>query len=152
MHLMDQYIRIVRSPYEEPHCIDLLLEVSNGRQHGQLGIYLNTEDLVVAADVIKRFPRNLGDSVEWQLGSEDPLERSAYYLGLRLYQINPTGRCAIEFRMNNLSEPPEREIMQFSIEIEPAALDRLSALLIRFSRLEHLVLEWRGDNGELRDI
>jgi len=150
MHTMDQYIRITRSPYEEPHCTDLLLEVSNGRQRGQIGIYLDTTDLVAAADAIRAFPTAPGKSIEWELGSEDPSERSAYYLGLRLYAVNPTGRYAIEFRMNNLSEPPEREIVQFSIEIEPAGLDGLRSLLIRFSRLEHLVLEWRGDDGELR--
>jgi hypothetical protein len=70
---------------------------------------------------------------------------------MRVFQVASGGQCAVELRFNNNQLPPDREVAEFSLHALPSDLDRLAALLEGFSRLEHRVLEWRVEDGELRD-
>ncbi len=144
------FLRITRHPYEEPHHVNLVVAASNGRQQGEIEIYTNAEDLGVFARELREFPKRKSDTVRWELGSERPEDRFAFYFRLRVFQVAANGRCAIEFRFSNNQEPPRREVVEFSIEALPADLDRLAGLLREFSRLQHSVLEWTVDRGELR--
>ena len=147
---MKPFIRITRYPYEEPYLLNLVVAASNGRQQGELEIYANSDDLASFARELRGFPNQNDDSVDWQLGSERPEDRFAFYYRLRAFRVSPTGQCAIEVRFSNNCEPPHREVVEFSIEALPSDLDRLADLLERFGRLEHKVLEWNVISGELR--
>ncbi len=144
-------IRITRRPYEEPHLLNLVVEASNGSQQGKLEIYANAEDLSTVAENLQAFPGRMKEVVLWELGSEQSEDRFAFYFRFRVFQVGTTGRCAIEFRFNNNQGPPDREVIEFSIEAQLADIDRLASLLHRFGRLEHRVLEWTVTEGRLHD-
>jgi len=143
------FLRITRHPYEEPHHVNLVVTASNGRQQGELEIYANAKDLSVLADNLQGFPKQENDIALWELGSEQPEDRFAFYFRLKVFQLAANGRCAIEVRFCNNQAAPDRELIEFSIPALPADLDRLARLLKQFSRLEHRVLEWNLHDGEL---
>lgn len=147
---MQPFIRITRHPYEEPYHVNLVVTASNGRLQGEVELYANATDLSAFGSELRRFPSSKV-SVLWELGSERPEDRFAFYYRLRAFQVAPNGRCAIEVRFCNNEKPPHRQLTEFSIEALPSDLDRLAALLERFSKLEHRVLEWTVTNGELRE-
>jgi hypothetical protein len=124
---------------------------STGRQQGELEIYANSVDLAVFATSLSGFPKRKDDVALWELGSERPEDRFAFYYRLRVYQVLTVGRCAIEVRFCKNSEPPDREVVEFSIDAWPADLDRLAMLLSRFANLKHRVLDWSLEDGELRE-
>lgn len=148
---MKPFIRITRHPYEEPHHVNLVVAASNGRQRGELEIYANAADLAVVAGGLRGFPKRKDDTVLWELGSERPENRFAFYYRLRVFQVAPNGQCAVEFRFNNNQAPPDKEVVEFSLSVLPADLDRLAGLFERFSKQELKVLEWNANDGELRE-
>ena len=148
---MKPFIRIVRKPYEEPYHLHLVVMASNGRQRGELDIYTNVWDLELTAGRLRELPIPGESAVLWELGSERPEDRFAFYFRVCLLRLSPTGQCAIELRFNNNRVPPDREVTEFSVHALPADLDRLAGLLEQFGRLEHRVLEWNVEEGELRD-
>jgi hypothetical protein len=146
------FIRITRRPYEEPYHIHLFVTASNGRQRGEMEIYDNAQSLRRFGSSLRGFPKQRGDDVLWELGSERPEDRFAFYYRLRVFQVALNGRCAIEVRFCNNEQPPDRELTEFSIhDVMPADLDRLADLLERFGKLEHRVLQWDITDGELLD-
>jgi hypothetical protein len=147
---MKPYIRIVRRPYEEPYHVNLIVAASNGRTRGELEIYANAADLETLGTALLGFPKRQDDEAKWELGSEKPDDRFAFYCRLRVRQVASNGRCAVELRLNNNAAPPDREIAEFSISALPADLDRLASLLTHFGKLEHRVLEWNVTDGGLR--
>ncbi|MEM7351172.1 MAG: hypothetical protein AAF657_10225 [Acidobacteriota bacterium] len=150
MQVVIPFIRITRYPYEEPYHLNLVVEASNGRQRGALEIYAKAEDLSRLARDLRGVLRGSSEAVQWELGSERPEDRFAFYYRFRIVTVSGSGRCTIDLRFNNNQRPPEREISEFSIEgVEPTELDRLAELLRQFSRLEHRVLEWTITDGDL---
>ena len=148
---MKPFIRITRYPYEEPYHLNLVVAASNGRQRGELEIHANSEDLGSLAADLRGFPSGGEDPVIWELGSERPEDRFAFYYRLRVFQTDATGRCGVELRFNNNQAPPDREVVEFSLEAYPADLDRLADLLERFGRMEYRVLEWNVTDGQLHE-
>jgi hypothetical protein len=143
------YITITRIPYEEPYHIRLVIVASNGPSQGQLEIYINPEVFLSLADVLEAFPRHSSDVHLWELGSERPEDRFAYYFRFRLFTTDSTGHCAIQLRFNNNLGLPDREITEFCIEVEPASLTRLGTLIREFAQLKHEVLNWNLAEGKL---
>jgi len=86
-------------------------------------------------------------STQAEIGSENEHDRFAFYFRLRIFQISPTGRSAIEFRFNNNQKPPNQQIVEFCIEAYPSDLDRLGTMFEKFSRLEDLTMEWHVHPG-----
>jgi hypothetical protein len=146
---MKPFVRLVRVPYEEPHHLNLIVSASNGRQRGEIEIYANAADLKVVAERLRRFPSQDAIQVLWELGSEEPEARFAFYFRIRVFQRSASGRCAIEFYFNNNHEPPEREVGQLAFEVLPADLDRLAAALESFGNLQDTICEWYPDPLEL---
>lgn len=144
---LNSFIRITRYPYEEPYHLNLVVTASNGRQKGELEIYSNAEDLTLFASRLKGFPKQENDIALWELGSERPEDRFAFYFRLKVFQISANGRCAIEVRFCNNQEKPDGVLVEFSILAFPADLDRLARLLKQFSKLEQRVLEWIINDG-----
>jgi len=147
---MKTLIRLTRNPYEEPHEVHLLVEASNGSQYASIDFYANASDLPDLGSAIIEFPFGNAKEHIYEIGSEDPAVRWAYYLRFRFFLIRPTGDAGIELRFsNNREAAPEREIAEFTIRSEVAAINRLGNLLKDFGRLEHRVLEWDGNEGHL---
>jgi hypothetical protein len=147
---VNPFFQIVRHPYEEPYHLNLVVSASNGRQGGELEVYANADDLRVLASELREVPGNKREAI-WELGSEKPEDRFAFYFRCRAHQITSAGECAVELRFNNNEPPPARQISEFSIRAMPADLDRLADLLEQFGRLEHWVLQWNITSGELRE-
>jgi hypothetical protein len=146
---MTAFLHIVRKPYEEPYHLNLLVSASDGSQRGELEIYANAEDLGTFASNLRQMPGGKREAI-WELGSEMPEDRFAFYFRIRAHQISSSGECAIEFRFNNNESPPARQISEFSVRAMPSDLDRLAELLEGFGRLKHRVLERNVTSGELR--
>ncbi len=146
---MQPYIRITRHPYEEPHHINLVLEASNGKQKWELEVYENAESLRTLAENLEAFPRHKDDVFLWELGSEYPEDRWAYYFRFRVFLTDAFGHCAIQIRFNNNENIPDREMVEFCIRAEAGQINRLGQLCRKFAELKHEVLVWNGSNGTL---
>jgi hypothetical protein len=142
-------IRITRHPYEEPYHLRLHIEASNGRVHGSLEYYCDADDLKTLGKQLVDFTGSRNHEIVYELGSEKPSDRFAFFLSLRVRPLDLSGHCAVHVRLNNNEEPPSREVMEFSIRANVADLNRLGNLLIGFGRLQHLVLEWHVQDGRL---
>lgn len=69
---------------------------------------------------------------------------------MRAYTIDLRGNCALQFIMNLNGAEPNEGMCRFSItSIEPAALNRLGELFVRFSKLQHLELKWSLSDGNV---
>jgi len=147
---MKTLIRLTRHPYEEPHEVHLSVEASNGSQCASIDFYANASDLSDLGSALIEFPFGSAKEHIYEIGSEDSTVRWAFYLRFRFFLIRPTGDAGIELRFNNNREAaPEREIAEFTIQSEVAAINRLGDLLKDFGRLEYRVLEWDGSEGHL---
>ncbi len=145
---MESFIRLERVPYEEPHHLNLVIQVSNGRQQGELEFYDNALTLLEIAEALESFPRDISDSFLWQLGSEQPSDNFAHYFYFMVHCYKKTGQSAIYIRFNNNRDLPDREISEFCIKTYPADINRLGALFREFSKLETKVLEWSATSAE----
>src|SRR5687768_3782680 len=117
---MNPYIRITRHPYEEPYHLNLVIEASNGSVCGKLEFYLNADALLKWADEMEIFPRHATSVVLWEIGSERPEDRFAFYFRLRLFTVDSLGHGAIQLRLNNNAALPDREVSEFCIRAEAA--------------------------------
>jgi len=146
---MKPCIKIIRQPYEEPYHLNLIIAASNGRQSGEFEFYINADNLVEIANELEQFPRHETHVYLFELGSEKPEDRFAYYFRFRLCTIDSVGHCAIHLRFNNNRDIPYREILEFCIPVEPLSLNRLGKLLRKFSHLKHEVLYWDAEEAKL---
>ncbi len=148
---MTPLIQLVRHPYEEPYHLNLVIMASNGSTSGSLEFYINASELVEWANAMETFPNHQNSVHLIELGSERPEDRWAYYFRMRFFTIDSAGHCAIQFRFNNNSNLPEREISEFCIVVEAAQINRLGVLVRKFAKLNDYVLRWSAYEGELFD-
>jgi hypothetical protein len=146
---MRPHVRIARHPYEEPHHVNLVLQVCNGRLLAQLEFYMAARSLVTWADHLEAFPRHNQDVFLFEIGSERPEDRWAYYLRFRAFLKDAAGHCALHFRFNNNAALPEREIAEFCLKAEASQINRLGRLCREFGALNHAVLDWWIQDGAL---
>ncbi len=139
---MTSVLRITRHPYEEPHHLNLVVRVESPRSSGELEIYINSEELGVAADAFRSFPRKAGDEFTWELGSEKAEDRWGYYFLLKVTQVRPSGMSSVRVRFNNNKQAPDQFVFDVSFPAEPMDLARLSGLLTEFGKLRNTELEW----------
>jgi hypothetical protein len=146
---MKPYIKITRNPYEEPYHLNLIIEASNGKTSGMLEYYCNASDLVEISKSFINFPSGTPDKYLYELGSENPEDRFAFYFKLKCYTIDAVGHCAIQLKMNNNSDCPDEGMCEFSIPADAADINRLGELIKKFSQLENTSLIWNVIDGEL---
>ncbi|MCP3128360.1 hypothetical protein [Shewanella sp. KJ2020] len=139
---MSNYLKIERIPCEEPYHVQLAWSVSNGNLYSTFEYYDNAESLKVIGSRLEDFPRHVGDDFLYEIGSERPEDRFAYYFRLRAFTTNSRGGSAIQIRFCNNRELPYREISEFCIQAEPASINRLGRLFLEFSKLEKEYMEW----------
>ena len=146
---MTYFLRVTRTPYEEPYHLQLFLEASNGRQSASLEIYINADSLSEIASALIAFPRHASDEYLFEVGSEREEDRWAYYWRFRAFLTDALGHSALLFRFNNNRELPYRELAEFCIETDPASINRLGELLMGFAKLQHKTLYWSPDASNL---
>jgi hypothetical protein len=139
---MTNYLRIERIPYEEPYHIQLIWNVSNGNIYSNFEYYANADSLKEIGSALELFPRHSSDVFVYEIGSEKPEDRFAYYFRLRAFTVNSGGGTAIQIRFCNNSDLQNREISDFCIQAEPASINRLGKLFLEFSKLEAEYLAW----------
>ena len=146
---MPSYIRLLRYPYEEPNHLDLRITASNGHTRGSLQFYVGAQELAHWAEGMETFPVHARSVMLWEYGSERPEDRCACYLRMRVFTEDLQGHSAIHFRFNNNEDLPHREVSEFCIQTDPAAINRLGQLFREFAQLRHDVLEWSPTSGRL---
>ena len=146
--MSNSYLTIRRIPYEEPHLLQLEITASNGIFVGQTDIYCNTSSVAEIGGALKKFPKFVGDEFRHEYGSSDPKDRNYRHFVLRAYTVGSWGKCALQISINQNQHEPDEGICLFSIEAEPASLNRLGDLLIAFSKLQHLELMWVPNSEE----
>lgn len=142
-------IRITRFPYEEPYHLNLWIAASNGRLNGNLEYYCNANDLGSFGKQLADFSGKRSEEITYELGSERPEDRFAFFLSLKVKALDTVGHCAVVIRLNNNQAVPERELSEFCIKAEVADINRLGKLFIEFGRLQHRALEWSVYDGKL---
>ena len=146
-------IKITRFPYEEPYHLNLFIQASNGNMNGKLGYYCNANDLNSLGNELLCFPGKEGKKITYQLGSEKPEDRFAFFFRLEVISLDLAGHSAIRIRINNNQPPPATEASEFCIPTDVADVNRLGSLLVAFGKLEHRVLDWSVKDGKLlKDI
>jgi hypothetical protein len=143
------FVIVRRYPYEEPDLTQLEWTVSNGAFVGTTDLYCDVDEIRTLGASLKQFPSRVGDEYRFEYGTDNPTHKCYRHFLLRAYTTDGVGHCALQFVINlNQSEPKEGRAM-FSIESEPAAINRLGDLLGRFSQLSHLELYWNLTAGQL---
>jgi hypothetical protein len=126
-----------------------MMQASNGLAAGELEFYDSADSLKICGAALAEFPANASDAFTWQLGSEHPKDRFAFFFRFRVSLTNASGTCAISLRFNNNQPGEDSAISEFSIIAEPAGINNLGRLLNAFSELETEMLHWDGIDGEL---
>ncbi len=147
---MINLLEIERIPYEEPYHLNLVVKAATDIQCGQLEIYDNADFLKELADSLEQFPKNMEDQIKWELGSEKPEDKFAFYFLFRVFNHRAEGYTSrIHIRFNNNEKFPFRQISDFCIPCQPAGLNRLGKLLKEFAELKSKKLTWNGTEGEI---
>ncbi len=146
---MGAEIKITRIPYEEPYHLNLEITASNGSMRGELEYYCNAKDLMHVGSEMRAYAGNQEAIIVYELGSEKPQDRFAFFLSIRVKAVDSRGHCQVRIRLNNNAPPPEGELTEFSIAAEVADINRLGELLVEFGQLKHRVLVWQVTAGEL---
>ena len=139
---MTHYLRLERIPYEEPYHVELVWDVSNGITSSCFRYYANADFLREIAERLEVFPRHSRDVFLYEIGSEKPEDRFAYYFRLRVFTTDSLGGSAIQIRFCNNEELPSRQVVEFCIETDPGAVNRLGELFREFAKLEHTYMAW----------
>ena len=139
---MRNHLRIERIPYEEPYHVQLAWDISNGNITALFDYYDNADSLKEIGKRLYEFPSHKNDVFLYEIGSEKPEDRFAYYFRLRAFMTDARGNSAIQIRFSNNRDLPYREIIEFCIRTEPAAINRLGKLFMAFANLEHEYMAW----------
>lgn len=136
-------IIVRRYPYEEPEDLHIMFLVSNSNFSSKVDIYCCPDDLEKIGKSLRVFPTKVPDEYVYEYGSEDPGKKFYRFFKMRIYTIQLSGQCAIQFAINLNENEPNEGISRFSISpIEPMSLSRLGDLFISFSKLQHLEFCW----------
>jgi len=138
----DSYLRVRRLPDEEPYSTQLEIIASNGTFTGSTDFYCNVSDLTDIGRALQAFPQAIGDEYRYESGSSDPAARDYRHIVLRFYTVGSWGKCALQISINQNGSEPDEGICLFSIEAEPASLNRLGDLFVTFGQLQHLEFKW----------
>lgn len=144
---MQQHLFIRRLPYEEPYLTQLEFTVSNGVFSAKIDIYCGVQEIAEIGKALTHFPKLIGDEYVYEYGSENPETKFYRYFKLKAYTVGNAGNCAIQFTVNLNQPEPEEGTCQFSLTAFPAEINRLGELLLVFSKLEHLELQWSPKNS-----
>jgi hypothetical protein len=139
--MTEPFVTIRRMPYEEPYLLNLQVRASNGAFAGEVEIYEDTEQLRELGRALRRFPARVPDEVVKEIGSDDA-KASYCHFRMRAFTIDRTGHCALQFIFDPHQPEPHGGSCRFSIPADPAAVNRLGDLLVRFADLRHRELRW----------
>jgi hypothetical protein len=142
-------ISIACYPYEEPYHLNLRIKASNGRVAGDLEYYCNASDLKELGKQLIDYLGKPDDEIHFELGSEAPEVRCAFYLSLRVKPLDSSGHSALFVHLNNNEVGRDNETSRFSIKANRGEINRLGKPLSGFGDLQHLRLDWHVHDGRL---
>lgn len=142
-------LKITRFSHEEPSHLRMVIEASNGNLGGRLEYYCSTKDLHDLGGKMSRFSGEDHEKIIYNLGSEKPEDNVGFFFGVEIADLDSTGHCAMELKMNNNQPFPDTEICEFCIFADPADVNQLGHLFLEFAKLEHRVLKWSVKEGKL---
>ena len=134
---------------EEPNELYLIFEATNQRIHTKFEFYLDAESVAIFGKELQSFPLQADHVINFEIGSEDPADRFAYYLKIKVYRPYGTGGAYIHVRTNNNQPIPNQEIADFCFKAEPVHINLLGRYLSRFAELNHRKLLWHNTECEL---
>ncbi|HEV7570336.1 MAG TPA: hypothetical protein VGQ21_02460 [Thermoanaerobaculia bacterium] len=105
-------------------------------------LYVNAADLLKIADALEVFPRHASDVFLYEIGSERPEDRWAYYFRFRVFTTDGRGHCAIQLRFNNNESLPDRSVAEFCIIAETSRITELGRRFRVLGGLHEDLLEW----------
>ncbi|PTY37284.1 hypothetical protein BGP77_03000 [Saccharospirillum sp. MSK14-1] len=131
--------------------MNLIWRASNGSVSTRFEYYANAGSLKEIAERLESFPQNSRDVYLYELGSEKPEDKFAYYFRLRAFTTNLLGKTALQVRFNNNEDLPNREVVEFCIQAEPSAINRLGELFRKFANLNQEYLAWSDSESFIGD-
>ena len=155
---MKSFIQITRHLYEEPYQLNLVIIASNGLASGGLEFYSNRERLFELGKSLEEFPSHEKSKFLFESGSEYREDRHAFYLRMRAKALNDREKCLLQIRLNNsqahdqIKTFEDPQLTDFSIRTSAEAINRLGALLVTFSKLEHQRLYWSPTESWLDNL
>lgn len=134
-------ITLLRILYEEPYHLNLIIQVSDDQHSGELEFYMTNESFIKCANELENFPDNKWNEVLWELGSENPQEKFAFFFRFHVVFVLPNS-SKIHIRLCNHSEILNPDGLDFVIESEVDEIKRLGRLWKRFSSLQEMKIQW----------
>lgn len=109
-------------------------------------IYLKDSDLLELAKKLIEFSEQ-NNKIIFEIGSEDPKDRWAYFFKISIYMYNSSGHTAINITLNNNGENQLSEKSHFSILCTPADVNNLGNQLLnwRSNPTDELYVEFKSD-------
>ena len=138
---MTYFIEVTRVPYEEPYHVELHWHVSNGNTSTKFEYYHNATSIRDIGDRLVDFPKSQKDKYEFVVGSENPMDRFAYYFRFEA-SVQSLNQSTLFFRFNNNDAFPYKEVNEFCIQTDPRKLNELGKLFLKFSKLDDESLYW----------
>ncbi len=140
---MTQTIEIKRVQYEEPYHFNLIFKVTDKNTFDRFEIYCKSEHVINCAETLIDFPINIHNDFNWELGSENPKDRFAFYFNFRVSLNKTDTKTNIKIRFNNNEDYPDKKVLQFDLTSNTDEVQELGRLLKTISKLESKQIVWR---------
>lgn len=108
---------------DPPDLIELWVRAGNGHFGGDVRAYAAPDALQALADTVEGFPLDPTDVREFTVGAFGP-QAAGGAAAFRFRCTDRAGHVAVELRMESGDPPDTPQTASFSIEFEPAGLDR----------------------------
>jgi len=157
-HLMKKFIQITRHLYEEPHTVNLVFIVSNGRSMGHLEVLFARTSLEKLGEDLMKLQFYKKRRFAFTRGSELPADNRAWYFRFGIKNGKNEGQCRLNFRFNNNQdrsgmeiprEPPQ--LVDIEIRTDFSEFSKLGKAIYEFSQLECHRLYWCEEQLVLDD-
>ena len=105
-------------------------------------IYQSQDTLAAIAAGVDRYCGNVRCSYLFEAGSEDPADRSGYYLRFKLSALDAVGNSCIHVRYTNHRPLPFRQMAEFCIQTDLDSIVALNRQLLIFANDPRVPLHW----------
>lgn len=123
----------ISSVWEDVDLFEVSVRASNGKFRGEATCYTTRLEIEKLSESIAGFPKSTRDDVRFSTF----LNNDNSYFTLQFICVDSSGHVAVLVKVADLrcysNARPDRNVAEFELEIEPAAIDRFSAELARLS-------------------
>lgn len=148
MDKMRQGVKIkkLNGPDEEK-LVQFEITISNGYAVTSIVFYGYCDSFVNFGERLNDFPKDIADTVTYELGEEKGkgVKNYAYYLLLSAFCYDSSGQTAIKVITNNNRDVPNFSRSEFYLKVEPASLNELGQKLKNWDPEKSREFEWVSD-------